>query len=204
MLNVYLMNHQHRILTCITGIGNPEPAYRGTRHNVGLLMLELLGDKLLSLSSQGKQGVHLDGLQYRPCKSSPYASYLVVNPRLVLVRSDKTFINLSGQSVIPVWNQLPRHTRHIVIHDDLSLPVGKVQLRKPGSSLRGHNGLRDIRRLSKSTEFSMLSVGIDRPQSRDPEVVASYVLSKFEPEELHKIRTVSFDNLWAKLFPLLK
>ena len=203
------MNHQHRILTCITGIGNPEPAYRGTRHNVGLLMLDLLRDKLLSLQPQRNQDVHAhvrpDGLpQYRPCRSSPYASYLVVNPRLVLVRSDKTFINLSGQSVVPVWNQLPRNTRHIVIHDDLSLPVGKIQLRKPGSSLRGHNGLKDIYRRSKSTEFSMLSVGVDRPQSRDPEIVANYVLSKFEPDELHKIQTVSFDNLWAKLFPLLK
>jgi PTH1 family peptidyl-tRNA hydrolase len=63
------------------------------------------------------------------------------------------------------------------------LPFGDVRVRL-GGGLAGHNGLKSLKRGFGDAEFWRVRVGVDRPDSTDPEVVASYVLSRFrEPRE---------------------
>ncbi|CCF60809.1 hypothetical protein KAFR_0L01980 [Kazachstania africana CBS 2517] len=173
-------------LACITGIGNMEPQYAMTRHNVGICFVDYLKDYLL----RGQQPK-----EFKKCRSAPYVKYLCISNQLVLLRYDGNFMNLSGKYVVPIWSQLPnRHeVRHIVVHDDLSLPVGKVQLRKPESSLRGHNGLKDIAKYY-GNRFHKLSVGVDRPESRDSDIVAKYVLNKFNTREVEVLQSESFPS----------
>ncbi|QLG72221.1 hypothetical protein HG535_0C05750 [Zygotorulaspora mrakii] len=172
--------------TCLTGIGNPEPQYGGTRHNAGLMMLDLLKDKLVD-SNRDKS--------FKKC-SHAAAGYLSAPPDLLLIRSDANFINLSGKTVVPLWRKLTKHgnVKHVVVHDELSLPLGKVQLRKPGTSLRGHNGLKSIYSHLGHGDFYRLAVGIGRPLERDPKIVADYVLAKFTPQELALIQAQALPN----------
>lgn len=179
-----------RFLTCFTGIGNPEPKYAGTRHNVGLIFLDLLKNRF-------------DPQQLHPYKTSSIvqAKYCQPSLEVVMIRSDGNYMNLSGKTVVPMWNRLPHrhHVTHVVIHDELSLPLGKVQLRKPGTSLRGHNGLKSIQSCWKNDNFYRLSVGIGRPLQRDSTVVSDYVLSKFDDQELRVLRTNSLKLALEKI-----
>lgn len=183
--------YKRNLNTCITGIGNPEPKYSNTRHNAGLAMLDLLKDHLVGTGHQ---------VAYKNCSNGD-ARYLSIPPHLVLIRSDGGFINLSGQTVLPIWKKLPNRDsiKHIVVHDELSLPLGKVQLRNPGTSLRGHNGLKSIYSHFGSGNFYRLAVGIGRPHDRDPAVVSNYVLGKFTPNELSILRTESFTKALEQL-----
>lgn len=177
------------LTTCITGIGNPEPKYSNTRHNAGLVLLDMLKNHLVG-----------DGVSYKPCSKAP-AKYLPISSDLLLIRADGDYINLSGKTVLPLWKKLPNpdKTVHIVVHDELSLPVGKVQLRKPGTSLRGHNGLKSIYDRLGNGDFYRLAVGIGRPTERDPLVVANYVLSKFTPAERDTLASESLKKALERL-----
>lgn len=176
------------LTTCITGIGNPEPKYFNTRHNAGLALLDLLKNHLVGDKA------------YKSC-SNASAKYLPVNSNILLIRSDGDYINLSGKTVLPLWKKLPNRDKikFIVVHDELSLPLGKVQLRKPGTSLRGHNGLKSIHDRLGSGNFYRLAVGIGRPKERDPAVVSDYVLGKFTPDEIEILSTESLGKAVEKL-----
>ncbi|SCV03809.1 LANO_0G06392g1_1 [Lachancea nothofagi CBS 11611] len=180
-----------RLSTCITGIGNPEPQYAFSRHNAGLLMLDLLKDQL---SNSPKP--------YMPCNASKKVKRCQLG-ELMFLRVDGDYINLSGKTVVPLWNKLGSDVRHIVVHDELSLPLGKIQLRKPGTSVRGHNGLKDITKRF-GDGFYRLAVGVGRPNERDSETVARYVLSKFPKEEMAIIATQSLPTALNHIETLLK
>ena len=62
-------------------------------------------------------------------------------------------------------------------------PFGEVRSRL-GGGLAGHNGLKSLKRGLGGADFWRVRVGVGRPDSTDPDIVASYVLSRFrEPRE---------------------
>ena len=63
------------------------------------------------------------------------------------------------------------------MHDHIDLPFGRLRLMEGGGS-GGHNGLKSITGLI-GPGYARLRVGVDRPPSTDPDVVAEYVLSPF-------------------------
>jgi PTH1 family peptidyl-tRNA hydrolase len=65
----------------------------------------------------------------------------------------------------------------LVAHDHIDLPFGRLRLMEGGGS-GGHNGLKSITGLV-GADYARLRVGVDRPPSYDPDVVAGYVLSRF-------------------------
>jgi PTH1 family peptidyl-tRNA hydrolase len=73
----------------------------------------------------------------------------------------------------------------LVVHDEIDLPFGRVELRT-GGGLAGHNGLKSVKRGLGSGEFGRVRVGVGRPDSTDPEIVSGYVLGRFseDPREL--------------------
>ncbi len=99
-------------------------------------------------------------------------------PRVAILLP-QTYMNDSGNSAGPARGSLKAPLdRVVVLHDEIDLPFGEVQPRL-GGGLAGHNGLKSLKRGFGDAEFWRVRVGVGRPDSSDPEVVSSYVLSRF-------------------------
>jgi peptidyl-tRNA hydrolase, PTH1 family len=101
----------------------------------------------------------------------------------VAVLLPQTFMNDAGTSAGPARGALGVDLDHILaIHDEIDIPFGEVRVRQ-GGGLAGHNGLKSLKQHLGGPDFHRVRVGVGRPDSTDPDVVASYVLSRFsEPE----------------------
>lgn len=114
----------------------------------------------------------------------------------MLLAKPKTFVNRSGKAISRL---VEKHSIQpddlIVIHDDLDLPLGKLRIRKGGSS-GGHKGINSIIAATGSREFCRIKVGIGRPVApdgtpvTDEKVIVDYVLGDFTPDEERAIRPV--------------
>jgi PTH1 family peptidyl-tRNA hydrolase len=104
-------------------------------------------------------------------------------PRVAILLP-QTQMNASGDSAGPARGSLKVPLdRVVVLHDEIDLPFGEIQVRL-GGGLAGHNGLKSLKRGFGEAEFWRVRAGVGRPDSTDPEVVASYVLGRFrEPRE---------------------
>ena len=89
-----------------------------------------------------------------------------------------TYMNLSGEAVRQAaeFYKIPPE-RVLVISDDVSLPVGKLRIRKGGSA-GGHNGLKSIIAQLGSDRFPRLKIGVGEKPHPDYDM-ADWVLSKF-------------------------
>ena len=95
------------------------------------------------------------------------------------VLKPQTYMNDAGRSVGPARGAYKLGLdRVLVIHDEIDLPFGEVRTRV-GGGLAGHNGLKSVAAGLGGRDFGRVRVGVGRPDSTDPDVVASYVLSKF-------------------------
>ena len=91
----------------------------------------------------------------------------------------QTYMNESGRSVGPARGSYKLDLdRLVVIHDEIDLPFGEVRIRL-GGGLAGHNGLKSLRRELGGPDFHRVRVGVGRPDSTDPDIVAAYVLGKW-------------------------
>jgi PTH1 family peptidyl-tRNA hydrolase len=164
----------------IVGLGNPGREYQGTRHNVGFAVAEHLRQQWeFGTPKTRSKGLLVDGkatIGFQPDTGLP------LTQRVALLWP-QTYMNDSGESVGLVRGSL--HVpldRVLVVHDEIDLPFGEIRTRL-GGGLAGHNGLKSIDAALGSRDFQRVRVGVGRPASTDPEVVAAYVLGKFrEPE----------------------
>jgi len=148
----------------IVGLGNPGPTYEGTRHNVGYQVVEELARRHgFAKAKRGFDGRCAEG---------------AIGGRPALLLQPTTFMNDSGRSVAAAVRALKVPLeRVLVVHDHIDLPFGRLRLMEGGGS-GGHNGLKSISGLL-GPGYVRLRVGVDRPPSSDPDVVADYVLSRF-------------------------
>jgi PTH1 family peptidyl-tRNA hydrolase len=102
----------------------------------------------------------------------------------VAILLPQTQMNVSGDSAGPARGSLKVPLeRVVVLHDEIDLPFGDVRVRL-GGGLAGHNGLKSLKRGFGDPEFWRVRIGVGRPDSTDPEIVASYVLGRFrEPRD---------------------
>jgi peptidyl-tRNA hydrolase, PTH1 family len=99
-------------------------------------------------------------------------------PRVAILLP-QTQMNVSGDAAGPARGSLKVPLeRVIVLHDEIDLPFGDVRARL-GGGLAGHNGLKSLKRGFGDPEFWRVRVGVGRPDSTDPEIVAAYVLGRF-------------------------
>jgi peptidyl-tRNA hydrolase, PTH1 family len=99
-------------------------------------------------------------------------------PRVAVLRP-LTYMNESGRSVGPARGSYRLDLdRLVVLHDEIDLQFGDVRVRL-GGGLAGHNGLKSLRRDLGGPDFHRVRVGVGRPDSTDPEIVAAYVLGKW-------------------------
>lgn len=104
-------------------------------------------------------------------------------PRIAVLLP-QTMMNASGDSAGPARGALKTPLDRVIVpHDEIDLPFGEIRTRL-GGGLAGHNGLKSLKRGFGDAEFWRVRVGVGRPDSTDPEIVAAYVLGRFrEPRE---------------------
>jgi PTH1 family peptidyl-tRNA hydrolase len=95
----------------------------------------------------------------------------------------QTFMNEAGRAAGPARGALGVDLDRVVaIHDEIDLPFGEVRTRL-GGGLAGHNGLKSLKAELGGADFHRVRVGVGRPDSTDPDIVAGYVLGRFrEPD----------------------
>ena len=96
----------------------------------------------------------------------------------------QTYMNEAGRSAGPARGVYRLDLdRVLVVHDEIDLPFGDVRSRL-GGGLAGHNGLKSLKRELGGADFHRVRVGVGRPDSTDPDIVAGYVLGRFsEPAD---------------------
>jgi PTH1 family peptidyl-tRNA hydrolase len=119
-------------------------------------------------------------------------------PRVALLEP-QTYMNDAGRSVGPARGayRLPLE-RVLIVHDEIDLRFGEVRSRV-GGGLAGHNGLKSLRAELGGGDFARVRVGVGRPPSSDPDVVAEYVLSRFResPAEVEALVDSACDAVAA-------
>jgi len=150
-------------IALIAGLGNPGNKYAETRHNAGFWFLQTLQNEYHFSLSEDKR--------YKAQVGSFSAE-----GQTIRVIAPQTFMNLSGESVVPFarFYRIPLN-QVLVAYDELDLAPGIVRLKLDGGH-GGHNGLRDIMQKSGARDVRRLRIGIGHPG--DSRKVSSYVLAK--------------------------
>lgn len=157
----------------IVGLGNPGKQYDKTRHNVGFDVIDMLAKEYdISVTKIKHKALIGEGR---------------VGTEKVLLVKPQTYMNLSGETLIDIYNYYKVDLENIVvIYDDIDLDVGKLRIRKKGSS-GTHNGMRSIVKCLGSTEFPRVRVGVSKPIPGQD--LADFVLSRFRKEEADDLAT---------------
>lgn len=147
----------------IVGLGNPTKEYEGTRHNIGFMAIDALGEEY---------GIRVDTLKHKALIGKG-----MIEGQKVILAKPVTYMNLSGEAVreIADYYKIPAEDV-IVIFDDISLDVGMIRIRRKGSA-GGHNGIKSIIAHLGTMDFPRIKVGIGA--KREGQDLADYVLGKF-------------------------
>lgn len=154
----------------IVGLGNPGAEYRGTRHNVGFDVIDLISHRHKIKLDRGKHKAKIG--QGR------------IGVTEVLLVKPLTYMNLSGQSVAPLAREHGiKPDRILVIADDLDLRLGRTRL-KPGGSAGGHNGHKSLIAALGTNQYPRLKIGIGAASDG---TTIDHVLGSFTPVEREEI-----------------
>ena len=174
----------------ICGLGNPGREYERNRHNIGFMVVEaLLGRARAQLNQEKFQAKVGQG---------------TLGSERILFVEPQTYMNLSGRSLAEAARFYKIEVADIlVIHDELDLPFGRLQL-KAGGGTGGHNGLKSSVQSLGEDSFIRLRFGISKPEGPNAkERVAGYVLSNFDDGERRQLeeligRASDMAETWAR------
>lgn len=157
----------------IVGLGNPGKQYELTRHNAGFLFADLLADK---------SNVKINKIQFKAV-----TAVIELGGHRCLLMKPQTFMNNSGEAVreISQFYKIPPE-KIIVIFDDISLPCGKLRIRRKGTD-GGHNGIKSIIYHLNSDNFPRIKVGVGAKPHPDYNL-ADWVLSTFKKDEMEELK----------------
>jgi len=151
----------------VVGLGNPGPGYAETPHNVGFKVADALARRWDLPKAKKKYAGELSEGRTRPG-----------GPRIAVLKP-QTYMNEAGRSVGPARGSFHLDLdRLLVLHDEIDLPFGEIRVRL-GGGLAGHNGLKSLKRELGGADFHRVRIGVGRPDSTDPDIVAAYVLGKW-------------------------
>jgi PTH1 family peptidyl-tRNA hydrolase len=147
----------------VVGLGNPGDEYRGSRHNVGAEVVELLAER--------------HGGRLRKRKERALVDEVTIDGRRVALAVPVTYVNDSGHAVGALVRRFGVDPEQlVVVHDELDLPVAELKV-KSGGGLAGHNGLRSIVDHLHTQDFRRVRIGVGKPVSK--ERGADHVLNRF-------------------------
>lgn len=148
----------------VVGLANPGPEYEGSRHNVG-------GDAVREVARRHHASLTRESRQHA------WSATVATERGPVTLAVPTTYMNESGSALRPLLRRtsLADLSHLVVVHDELDLEPGRLQLRL-GGGLAGHNGLRSIAQVLGTQDFARLRVGIGKPPTK--EQGADYVLRR--------------------------
>jgi peptidyl-tRNA hydrolase len=172
----------------IVGLGNPGKKYDQTRHNAGFLALDYIAQK--------------ENIKITKSKFKALCGECNIGAQRGLFIAPQTFMNNSGEAVREAteFYKIPPE-KTIVLFDDISLPVGKIRIRKKGSD-GGHNGIKSIIYHIGSDQFPRIKIGVGEKPHPEMEL-ADWVLSRFtdiEKKELFSALEMACES--AKLIAM--
>ena len=137
----------------VVGLANPGAEYAGTRHNVGAEVVELLAER--------------HGAKLRKGKERSLVDEVTVGGKRLALAIPQTYMNLSGEAVGPLVRRhgIDDPHRLVIVHDELDLPVGRIQV-KVGGGLAGNNGLKSVKAHLHTDDFVRIRIGIGKPAGK--------------------------------------
>ena len=152
----------------IVGLGNPDPEYQWTPHNLGFMAVD-------ELANRGSIRVE-----------RPEGKALVGRGKLageeVLLAKPQTYMNLSGVSVRELLSKYELEPGDLlVMWDEVQLPLGTIKINGDGSA-GSHNGAKSVIGSIGTQQFARLRLGAgsEHPISSRKE----YVLRPMKKAEL--------------------
>src|SRR4029077_5365273 len=152
----------------IMGLGNPDPEYQWTPHNLGFMAVDELANRN-SIRVERPEGKALVGRGK------------IAGEDVVLAKP-QTYMNLSGVSVREVLSTYGLGVGDLrVMWDEVQLPLGTIRIHPDGSA-GSHNGAKSVIGSVGTQEFARLRLGCgpDHPLSSRKE----YVLRPMKKVEL--------------------
>ncbi len=151
----------------IVGLGNIGPQYTYTRHNIGFMAIDSLAKEY--------------NVKFDIKKKKSALGVAKIGDKKVALLKPQTYMNISGEPVLYTASFLKIPPEDIiVVCDDVTLPVGKIRIRKEGSS-GGHNGLKSVAYYLKTDLFPRIRIGIGEPPEYVP--LDTWVLSNITLKE---------------------
>jgi PTH1 family peptidyl-tRNA hydrolase len=154
----------------IVGLGNPDPEYQWTPHNLGFMAVDDLANR---------SGIRVE---------RPEGKALVGKGKIagedVLLAKPQTYMNLSGISVRELLEKYELGPADLlVMWDEVQLPFGTIRIDRKGSG-GSHNGANSVISGVGTQEFSRIRLGCgpDHPLSSRKEFVLR-PMKKAELEE---------------------
>lgn len=152
----------------IVGLGNPGKEYEKTRHNFGFIAVDEIRNALKASSWKFVK------------KYNALFSEVNINGEKVTLMKPQTFMNLSGKAIGSYSKFYKIDSVNVcVLHDDKDLKLGKIRIRKTGSS-GGHNGIQSIIDRLGTKDFWRFRLGIDGENLKN---TTEYVLGVFRKKE---------------------
>jgi peptidyl-tRNA hydrolase, PTH1 family len=169
----------------VVGLGNPGARYARNRHNVGFMAVDAIARRYGFATFRSRfKGELADG---------------VIGAERALLLRPQTFMNASGEAVLPAMSFYKIAPRDIiVIHDEIDLRPGKLRVKRGGGSA-GHNGLRSIDSMV-GHDYWRVRIGVGHPGIK--ELVQPYVLQNFDADEI-RLWVVPLLDAVAATIPLL-
>ena len=157
----------------IVGLGNPGGKYEITRHNAGFLCADLFAE---SMNTEIKR------LKYHALTAE-----VNIDGHRCLLMKPQTFMNNSGEAVAEAakFYKIPLE-KIIVVFDDISLPIGKLRVRRKGSA-GGHNGIKSLIAHLGSENFPRVKIGVGAKPHPDYDL-ADWVLASFKKEDFPALK----------------
>jgi len=155
----------------IIGLGNPGPEYRSTKHNIGFeIVLALAKVNKIKIS----KATHFSLLGTGKIAGED-----------VILALPQTYMNLSGRAVGELFRQEAKGVSDLlVVCDDVNIELGRIRLKKEGSS-GGHKGLESIIHTLGRSDFARLRVGIATDVHKGD--ITGYVLAPFKRSQKRNV-----------------
>ena len=159
----------------IIGQGNPGAQYASSRHNIGFMALDRI--------AQRSDATFIKKAKFQ----AEIAECLIAGEKVLLVKPT-TFYNETGRSarVLADFYKIDPVTDLLVIHDDLSLPLGMIRIREKGSDA-GNNGIKSLN-AHLGPDYRRMRIGVYN-ELRDRMNDADFVLSAFGKIEMESLRS---------------
>lgn len=157
----------------IVGLGNPGEQYKGTRHNVGFQIIDMVSNAL-----------NFDEFQLKKKFDAFITEGNFRNEKIVLVKP-VTYMNLSGKAVrkIAKFYKVLLHDLWLII-DDLDFELGNMKIREKGGH-GTHKGLTSVIEILGSENFPRFRIGIESRSDKQKGKFKGrdFVLGKFTKSE---------------------